>query len=141
MRRTAEIVFTIIGVLFYAFVTFSGALLIWIQNNKDMLRGIMEDEAARESGISMAEFNEALEGIDNGGWLLAIIGVVGLVLGIVSIIYLRGNKKPKQAGIMLIVVAIVSLILLGLGTWILVLPYIVAGILALARKSTQITAV
>lgn len=132
MKRTGEIVLTVIGMILYAFFAFAGSLLIWIQNNQDEIGEAIEDE-----GVSMADFNDAMEGIGNSSWMMAIFSVVAVILGIVVIVFLKGNKKPKPAGIILIVLAVLSLVLLGIGTWIIVLPYLIAGILALARKPKQ----
>lgn len=135
MKRTAEIILTVIGLIIYAFVTFSGTLIIWIQNNQDEVRESMDNEVLQEQGISINEFNQALEEIGGGGWMLAIIGGLAVIVGIIAIVFLKGNKKPQPAGIILIVIAAVSLLFLGFGTWLIALPYVIAGIMAIARKS------
>ncbi|MBP2258911.1 DUF4064 domain-containing protein [Virgibacillus alimentarius] len=133
MKRTVEIVLAIIGALLYAFFAFMGGLLIWVQNNKDVMRDIFE-ETQQEAGITMNEFNSMLESIGGEGWMLAIFSSVAVIVGIIAIVFLKGNKRPKPAGIMLIIVAVLSLILLGFGTWIIAIFYAICGIVALTRK-------
>ncbi len=137
MKRTGEIVLTVIGALLYAFITLGGVLLIWVQNNKDMVRNAIDSEEFEAEGYSMADFNAALDSIGISGWMLTIVAGLAVILGIVAIVFLKGNKKPQPAGIILLVVAVASLIALGMNTWITVLPYAIAGLMALLRKPKQ----
>lgn len=138
MKRTGEFVLVIIGALLYAFFAAMGGILIWIQNNQDVMRDAMEEADTEGTGFSMADFNSMIEGIGNSGWQLAIFSVIAVILGIVTLVFLKGNKKPKAAGIILIATAVVSLFVLGFGTWIIAIFYVIAGIMALARKPKPI---
>ena len=138
IKRTAEIVLTIIGAILYAISAAGGALLIWLQNNQDLVQEAVEEAEAQGAEISMAELNDVLQGIGGSGWMLAIFSVIAIIVGIVAIVFLKGNKKPKPAGIMLIIIAVLSLILLGLSSWIIMLLYLIPGIMALARKPKQV---
>lgn len=138
MKRTAEIVLTIIGAVLYAISAAGGALLIWLQNNQDLVHDAVEEAEAQGADISMAELNDMLQGIGSSGWMLAIFSVIAMIVGIIAIVFLKGNKKPKPAGIMLIIIAVLSMILLGLGSWIIMLLYLIPGIMALARKPKQV---
>lgn len=136
MKRTGEIVLGVIGIIVYAFFALLGALIIWIQNNQDTLKQFM-DEAAKndpENAMTPEELNEAFEAIGNSGWLILSAALVIAVVGIVALVFLKGNKRPKPAGIMLIVVGVVSVFFLGQLAMIGAIPYVVAGIMCLVRK-------
>lgn len=141
MKRTGEIVLTVIGMILYVFFAVFGVMLILLQKNQDKMREILEDEALQNEGLTMADFNEAIDSIGSSSWVMAIFSVIAVILGIVVIVFLKGNKKPKPAGIILVVLAVLSVLLLGFGTWITALPYLSAGILVLSRKPKQPIAV
>src|SRR5699024_9616024 len=128
IKRTAEIVLTIIGAILYAISAAGGALLIWLQNNQDLVQEAVEEAEAQGAEISMAELDAVRRGIGGSGWMFAIFSVIAIIVGIVAIVFLKGNKKPKPAGIMLIIIAVLSLILLGLSSWIIMLLYLIPGI-------------
>src|SRR5699024_10485034 len=95
IKRTAEIVLTSIGAILYAISAAGGALLIWLQNNQDLVQEAVEEAEAQGAEISMAELNDVLQGIGGSGWMLAIFSVIAIIVGIVAIVFLKGNKKPK----------------------------------------------
>jgi len=61
IKRTAEIVLTIIGAILYAISAAGGALLIWLQNNQDLVHEAVEEAEAQGAEISMAELNDVLK--------------------------------------------------------------------------------
>ncbi|WP_407271691.1 DUF4064 domain-containing protein [Radiobacillus sp. PE A8.2] len=136
MKRTGEIVLGIIGIIMYAISAGIGWFMIWMTNNEDMFREEMEN-AEQGSEVPMADMDALFDMIGSGGTLLLIVSLVATVLGIVAMILLRGNKNPKLAGIILIVVSVaVALITVGAA----IFPgifYLVAGIMCLARKPKQ----
>src|SRR5699024_10015038 len=138
IKRTAEIVLTIIGAILYAISAAGGALLIWLQNIQDLVQEAVEEAEAQGAEISMAELNDVLQGIGGSGWMLAIFSVLAIIVEIVVTVFLKGNKKPKHEGIMLIIIAVLSLILLCLSSWIIMLLYLIPRIMALARKPKQV---
>lgn len=135
MKRTAEIVLGIIGALGYAFMAGIGAFMLWMKDNRDLI----ETELTTGTGdpstdFSMEEFELMMDLLSAGGWILIASAVAAIVLGIVSMILLKGNKKPLIAGIIFIAVAIiVSVVTTGVGV-IAGLFYLIAGIMALVRK-------
>src|SRR5699024_12016939 len=86
------------GAILYAISAAGGALLIWLQNNQDLVQEAVEEAEAQGAEISMAELNDVLQGIGGSGWMLAIFSVIAIIVGIVAIVFLNGNKKPKTAG-------------------------------------------
>src|SRR5699024_4878217 len=105
MKRTGEFVLGIIGIIIYAFFTLMGTLLIWIQNNADKVRDMMAEVAKDDPEVSVDEFNEALEVVVDSGnaWFVFSVSLITAIVGIVALVLLKGNKRPKPAGIMLIV--------------------------------------
>lgn len=135
MKRTAEIVLGIIGALGFAFMAALGAFMLWMQNNRDLL----ETEMTTGTGdpttdLTMEEFDMMIDLVGTGGWFLLISAIAAIVLGIVAMVLLKGNKKPLIAGIIFIATAIiVSIVTTGVGV-IAGLFYLIAGIMALVRK-------
>ena len=71
------------------------------------------------------------------GWFLSIISLLALIAGIVALLFFKGDKKPKAAGIILIITSVI----LALGTFMMAflaaLCYLIAGIMGLVRKPPQ----
>lgn len=131
MNRTGEIVLSIIGALIYGLLAALGGITVWFFNNKTMWQGFSDELKIQEQGLNT---NEVMSVLGNGGWILTIVSIVGLLLGIIAIILVKGDKKPKAAGIILIVTAIVgSIFTFGVGL-ISGLFYLIAGIMCLARR-------
>lgn len=135
MKRTAEIVLGIIGALGYAFMAAIGGFMLWMQNNRDLI----ETELTTGTGdpttdFSMEEFEAMMDMLSAGGWIVLISAIVAIVLGIVAMVLLKGNKKPVVAGIIFIATAIIiSITTTGLGV-IAGIFYLIAGIMCLVRK-------
>lgn len=139
MKRTAEIVLGIIGALGYAFMAAIGGFMLWMQNNRDLI----ETELTTGTGdpttdFSMEEFEAAMDMLGAGGWIVLISAIAAIVLGIVAMVLLKGNKKPVVAGIIFIATAvIISITTTGLGV-IAGIFYLIAGIMCLVRKPLSI---
>ena len=138
MKRTAEIILGIIGVVIYGLTAALGGFMIYLESNKDLLEESFNETAKQNPEMGMADMEAALDMLASGGWLLTISSVAAIILGIVAMILLRGNKKPVIAGIIFIATAvIVAIITVGVG----IIPgifYLIAGILCLVRKPARI---
>lgn len=134
MKRTAEIVIGILGVLAYALTAALGGLMIWLQNNRGIMEESFNEMAQEDPDVMMADFDAVLDLLGTGGLLLLGTSIVAILLGVVAMVLLKGNKQPVVAGIMLIAAAVIgSFVTGGAG----ILPgifYVVAGIMALVRK-------
>ncbi|HLR01281.1 MAG TPA: DUF4064 domain-containing protein [Virgibacillus sp.] len=139
MKRTGEIVLGIIGVIIYAFFTMIGALMVWIKNNEDKIRGLMEEVSKEdpENALTPEEINETLAAMGNSGWFVFSAALAVVIIGIVSVVFLKGNKRPKPAGVLLIVSGVLSVFILGELAIIGAIPYIIAGIMCLMRKQPE----
>lgn len=135
MKRTAEIVLGIIGALGYAFMAAIGAFMLWLQNNRELIESdLTTGTGDPETDFSMEEFEMAMDLLSMGGWVLIGSAIGAIVLGIVAMVLLKGNKKPIIAGIIFLVTAIiVAIITTGVGV-IAGIFYVIAGILCLVRK-------
>lgn len=134
MKRTAEIVLGIIGALGYAFMAALGGFMLWMQNNRDVMEEMMTESGDPTTDLTMDEFDTMIDMLGAGGWIVLVSAIAAIVLGIVAMVLLKGNKKPVIAGIIFIATAvIVSITTTGLGI-IAGLFYLIAGIMCLVRK-------
>ncbi|WP_226037726.1 DUF4064 domain-containing protein [Aquibacillus saliphilus] len=139
MRRTGEIVLGIIGALLYGFLVALGGVMIWLSKSEGLLQDIF-DEMTREfePGQGVGNFDGFVDTLSSGGWFFLIVSVIAVILGIVSIILIKGNKMPRIAGIIFIITAVVgSVITVGFGI-IAGIFYLIAGIMCLARKEQKV---
>lgn len=136
MKRTAEIVLSIIGMCLYALMSLLGFVLLGLNGNEDFTRE-MESIAADDPALNGVDIAAIGDMVSAGGWYFIIVSILSIVIGIVCLVLLKGNKHPKAAGIILIVVAVLS----TLGTFFLAifsgLLYLIAGILCLVRKPKE----
>lgn len=138
MKRTAEITLTIIGVVINALVGGSVLLIASIFKNEAFQEQVKNELAKTDPSLNTADPSMVLDAIGNGSWWVIIASLIGLVLGIIAAVYLKGNKNPKLAGILLIIAAVVS-VLLSVGVdWLSGILFLIAGILSLARKPKKV---
>lgn len=137
MKRTAEITLTVIGVIIYAIVGGCVALLAALFNNESFQEQL-KNGLANNPETDTVDPSMILDTLGNGSWWVVIAALIGLVLGIIAAVSLKGNKNPKLAGILLIIAAVVS-VLLSVGVnWLPGILFLVAGILSLARKPKKV---
>ncbi|MBP1948606.1 DUF4064 domain-containing protein [Virgibacillus litoralis] len=136
MNRTGEIVLTIVGALIYMLFAGVGIFAAWLFNNEQVLNEA-SDEIMQQPGMGTGDMQAMLEVLQGGGLVLAVVSIIALVLGIISIILVKGDKKPKAAGIILIVTSVLAAIItVGAGIFSGIF-YLVAGIMCLARKEQK----
>ena len=134
MKRTAEIVLGIIGALGYAFMAVIGGFMLWMQNNRELMEETMTGTGDPTTDLTMDEFDAMIDLMGAGGWVLLASAIGAIVLGIIAMVLLKGNRKPVIAGIIFIATAvIVSFVTTGVGV-IAGIFYLVAGIMCLVRK-------
>lgn len=134
MKRTPEIILGIIGALGYAFMAALGGFMLWLQGNRDLMEESVTATGDPELDLTMEEFDMVLDLLGTGGTVLLASAIAAVVLGIVAMILLKGNKKPVVAGIIFLIVAVgVSITTTGIGI-LAGIFYLIAGILCLVRK-------
>ncbi|GAA0344576.1 DUF4064 domain-containing protein [Oceanobacillus oncorhynchi subsp. oncorhynchi] len=130
MKRTVEIVLGVIGMVGYGLVAALGGFMLFLQNNEDLLQEVVEQSP--EMGLD--DLNTVMEGMGAGGWALLITSILAIILSLVSIFLIKGNKRPKVAGSIFIVISILgSIVTVGFG----IIPGIfllISGIMCLVRK-------
>lgn len=137
MKRTAEIVLGTIGALIYALFAVLGGVMIWMQNNEEVVRESFEQTAEQNPSVNIEDFNTVIESMGASGWVLLIVSLVAFLLGMIAIVLLKGNKNPKAAGIIFIITSVgIAIITLGAG----IIPgifYLIAGVMCFARKEPR----
>ncbi|MEN2769241.1 DUF4064 domain-containing protein [Ornithinibacillus xuwenensis] len=141
MKRTAEITLGIIGTVFYVFSVLLGALRIWMENNKGFLYDYLVDNQD-EFALTQGDLDMIQEMFDrslaSGGILLVIMPILAIILGIVAMVLLKGNKNPIAAGIIFIATGVVYVIVTIGGGILSGILFLIAGILCLTRKPNTI---
>ncbi|SHG08352.1 DUF4064 domain-containing protein [Ornithinibacillus halophilus] len=134
MKRTGEVILGIVGAVFYSFLALMGVFAIWLKNNPQFLEEALA-EAPDDLGVSTSDI---IEGIGSGGTFILIAAIIAVILGIVAMVLLKGNKQPKIAGIIFIATALVfAVVTFGAGIF-AGLFYVIAGIMCFARKPKTI---
>ncbi|MCD8899757.1 DUF4064 domain-containing protein [Staphylococcus gallinarum] len=124
ISRTAERVLTWIGIVLHAlyFLIFAGLLVALNLNATEFKQSMLDNET------TMEDASGAFIIINVFLIVIVIVALIMLVLGILSALWIAKRNKP--AGIILIVIGVVSL----LGSTLAGVLWIVAGIMLLVRK-------
>ncbi|WP_130860739.1 DUF4064 domain-containing protein [Gracilibacillus phocaeensis] len=132
MKRTGETILSIIGMLGYGLIAAFGSIMLVLQDNETFLQDL--EENSRETSSGDLNVNAVLDGMSIGGWLFVIASILAILLSFVAIFLMKGNKRPKTAGIIFIVTAVLAAIsTVGIG----IIPSIfllISGIMCLVRK-------
>ncbi|MEH7226537.1 DUF4064 domain-containing protein [Bacillus sp. JJ1566] len=137
MKRTGEIVLTIIGACLFAFISVFGFMLIGLSGDNAFTQDMENIIVAEDPSLEAADLAFLSDAVSAGGWYFIIVGILAIILGIVSLFLLKGDKHPKAAGIILIVVAVLSALATILISIISSILYLIAGILCLVRKQKE----
>ncbi|MFG6118875.1 MULTISPECIES: DUF4064 domain-containing protein [Thalassobacillus] len=138
MKRTAEIVVTSIGIALFGLIAGMLGIVLNAKDNPDF-RNTLEGTIQQDPEANLEEVNidQMIEGIADGAMVIIITAVIALLAGIWAIYMLKGNKKPKLAGILLIVIAVMATIV-TIGVAVVAgLFYIIAGVLSIVRKPKE----
>ncbi|MGM0844784.1 MAG: DUF4064 domain-containing protein [Bacillota bacterium] len=131
IKRTAEIVLGIIGIILSALFAIMGFVL---NANSGAMQEMMEEEFSRDPSLTAEDTNFILQSMESVGPFLIGLGLISSILGLVAVLLIKGNKKPVISGILFILAALV----VGLGTigvgFLPGLLFLIAGIMAFVRK-------
>jgi len=134
MKRTAEIVMTVIAVIISGLTALFGVLMNLGMSDPEFAEVMEEEMAADPAAMGEMDMATFMDMLAWAGPVLLAVGIISLILGVIGIIAIKGNKKPVLAGIMLILAALV----IGIGTigfgFIPAILYLIAGIMAFVRK-------
>lgn len=134
MNRTIEIIITIIGTVIGAFMVLVGGFILWMNNNQDFIIQIYNETTEMQELVP--DVNEFIQGLKAVGMVFFMTSLIVVIVGIIAIVFLKGNKKPKPAGIMLIIIAILAPVFTQGMLLITGVFYLIAGIMALVRKQS-----
>ncbi|HAL09526.1 MAG TPA: hypothetical protein DCO67_06080 [Staphylococcus sp.] len=124
IKRTTERILIWIGIAVQIMILSALCLLIWYTNSKEAVKSMME--------TNTISFNEATSTLNllSGFIIFELIwGVILMGLAITSFVWI--GKKSKVAGMILIVIGILSIII----NWIAVIMWIIAGSMLIKKKS------
>lgn len=132
MKRIVEVILAILGILSYGLVIALGGLMFFLRNNEEFLKEFSSNRAD--------DLETVVKIMSTGGTMFIIASILAIILGIIAIFMIKGNKKrPKGAGTIFIVTAVlVAIITAGIG----IIPgifYFIAGLMCLVRKPPQVT--
>ncbi|GGM33869.1 hypothetical protein GCM10011351_19780 [Paraliobacillus quinghaiensis] len=137
MKRTAEVVLGIIGTIIYGFFAIIGAGMLWMKNNSETVKEFYDDMVQQSPEMDMPDYQTFIDSMGTGGMMVLVVSLLAVILGIVAMVLLRGNKRPKVAAIIFVATAVIVVILLGYMGVFAGIFYIIAGILCLTRKPQQ----
>lgn len=132
MRRTAEVVLTIIGAFVYLLGVIFGGLLNFIFGTEEFQNEILNDPAINELNQQEAQF--ALDFVGSMGTAVIVVSVISIIAGIIAMFLFKGDNKPKVAGIILLIVGVITTLISFGGAIFASVFYIIAGIMGLVRK-------
>ncbi|SER36934.1 Protein of unknown function [Gracilibacillus ureilyticus] len=134
MKRTVEIVLTFIGSFVYFIGAVFGGSFIALEGNQELINEMISQTTQDLPASQVQQIEVFYSFIGVVGWIVLIGSVLCIIIGIVAMFMLRGNKMPKPAGIILITVGTISiLVTFGAGFFAGVF-YIIAGIMGIVRK-------
>lgn len=137
MKRTGEIILTVIGLIINGLMALGLAFFIPVLQS-EKFKQELENQMQGDPAAEQVDPNQIMDWMSNAGWTIVIATAIGFVLGLIAIFCLKGNKKPKVGGILLILGAVISgLVSFGAAFFPAIL-YLVGGIMALARKPKKL---
>jgi len=131
MKRTMEIVLSIVGIIASVVMIVTGAVFLFLTKSDPFMRYL-------ESGWSESENAYTMEQLSQGGTMFIVPGLIAAVLGLCAVRLLKRNRMPAIAGWGLIIVSVATCFL-SLFAAIPGLFYLAAGMMTLARKPRQRT--
>src|SRR5699024_86051 len=139
MKRTIEIILIVFGMIVYGFFSLMGAAIIWMQNNREKAKDFCKSNEAADDTFTFEEVEEEINNIGSSGWIFTLTLLLAIVVGIVALILLKGNKYPKPAGLLLIFSSIMFIVVVGMGPGIGGAFYLIAGIVCMVRNEDPTT--
>ncbi|WP_018932051.1 DUF4064 domain-containing protein [Gracilibacillus lacisalsi] len=136
MKRTVEVVLSIIGAFVYGLGALFGGLFRMLDGDNELVREMLqEDPTVTQSDID--DMMPFLDMIGSIGTVMIVGAIISIVAGIVAMFFFKGNSRPKTASIILLVVGGVTTIITFGGAIFAGIFYIIAGIMGLVRKPKQ----
>lgn len=131
IKRTIEHILTWIGVALQALIAIMFLVLKPLMSNDSFKDQMIRESQNQGNTLSASEMNQGFDALGSFFSFLTWGAVITLVLAIIGGILI--SKKPKIAGILLIIAALVAI----MSNWISAILWIVAGIMLLVRKGKK----
>ncbi|OIK14716.1 DUF4064 domain-containing protein [Bacillus sp. MUM 13] len=136
MKRKAESILGIIGIVLSVLLAFLGILMLVIDINTDILQNQIDTAVSSNPSIDTADLNETLSLVNKMGWMLTISSLLGAGAGLAGLLFLKRQRIKAAGSCFLIGTAAIGLISLGVG-FLPALLFLIAGILSFARKDNN----
>lgn len=134
INRKIEVALIIIGAVIFIFFGVSGASMIMVQNDEGLATELYEQFGQESTDVELPTYPEFLETLQTGGIMVIVLAVISIIAGILAILMLKGNKRPKPAGILLLIVGVlIGFLQFGIALF-GSLAYVIAGMMALLKK-------
>ncbi|KRG09795.1 hypothetical protein ACA29_22015 [Lederbergia galactosidilytica] len=123
------------GVVLSAFTSLIGMFFLFMGSDAVRSEVANDPTIADDPTLTMEDMDGILSIFSGAGWAIIIATIIGLILGIIAIVNIVGNKKPKVAGWMNIIGAVLmGIISLGVA-FLPALLLLIAGIMCFVRKA------
>ncbi|GAA4069949.1 DUF4064 domain-containing protein [Amphibacillus indicireducens] len=138
INRKIEIFLVIMGMAVFFFFGVTGATMINVHDDEmatDLYEQYLEDASVEEvAEEDLSTYDEFVEALRTAGIIIIVLAVITVIVGIVSVLLLRNDKRPKIAGVILLAAGIFIGFLQFFIALVASLFYVIAGLMALFRK-------
>ncbi|SEN85205.1 Protein of unknown function [Amphibacillus marinus] len=134
ISRKIEIALIILGATVFAFFSITGINMLIINQDEEAALAAYEQISLEVEDDDIPTFEQFSDMLFPGGISIIAISGVSIIVGMVSIFLLKGNKRPKPAGILVLIVGgVIGFLQFGIALF-GSLFYLIAGLLVLFKK-------
>ncbi len=127
MKQKIEVWLNILGISLSFIMVGTGVVFLYLTKSERFLQYL-------EAGWSESENAYTLEQLGQAGTMFILPGIIGMLIGFIAIFLVKRNYSPKLTGWSLIIVTVIITVI-SLFSAIPGMFFILAGALALSRKS------
>src|SRR5699024_7961285 len=104
MRRTVEVVLSLIGAFVYLIGAFFGGMFRMMDAEDGLLQESLQEQQGQLTQEELEVTEMMLNGIGTFGTVIIVGAIISIIAGVVAMVFFKGNNKPKAASIILLVV-------------------------------------
>lgn len=131
MKRTIERVLTWIGIVLQILGVVLMAVLIPMMGNGEVKEAFISQMMQEDSSFTYEDGNTIFSTFSGLLTTGLVLGIILLIIALIAVFLI--SKKPKVAGVLLIIAGVISF----LGNWINAVLWLVAGTMLLVRKPKE----
>lgn len=131
MKRTIERVLTWIGIVLQILGVVLMAVLIPMMGNGEVKEAFISQMMQEDSSFTYEDGNTIFSTFSGLLTTGLVLGIILLIIALIAVFLI--SKKPKVAGVLLIIAGVISF----LGNWINAVLWLVAGNMLLVRKPKE----